>query len=671
MRLWVKWRAIGVIIAGVAMLASHEASAQRRVGLGTWDGTLEFGVEGEHLRTKTEGAPDTNSSRNRYDERLTVRNTGGFILDPRFWSSSFSGSFGLFQEQDRFDSTDTSRSGRLFGYSFDSVILAEKPYTVTIFTSRNENVVSREFGGRSDITFENRGGTFRLREDSFLQDLGFSYFTSTLGARQELTKEDTTVLGQTFKRDEVRTVVTYEGSKGFETSDLALQYEFTDLDDKDNPHVAFQSHSADLTHNLDFGANLNRRWNSRLNYFTRGGLAQNTFFSADEELRIDHFENLFTDYRYLFTRFEAQTGVTTTHNGTVRAQHRLYQNLTTALTGEGRLQDLPTGERTIYAGQIDLDYQRSLPWNGRAFAGTGARYQVDDNRFRVSRIDVVDEPHAAPTPLGGSTGFTLANSFVIPSTIVMVDTRGGARLPTTLGVDYIIIQEGDFTKIIPLAGSPVILPGDPLVVSYSSEVNPSIKFSTVSLRGNLGVDFRWIAFSFAHDQSDQALQSGRDGRFIEDRSMDTVRLELRGDWEQLRAVASAEYRVRGGTRLAFTSRDFGQLLVLRAPFDLVMSLSAQETFTDFTIPERRSTTFSTRGDATWSPLPGLFVTGFASFLSFDQSDLPFETVREAGVRVRWTFGKLDVTPGFTRTERERGTVKTDDLRFDFKVIRRF
>lgn len=659
-------------------LLPHEAGAQRRFGLGTWEGALgtwegalEFGFDWERQQTKTDGGTDSKSARNRYDERLTVRNTGAYFLDPRLYSGNFSGTFGLFQEQDRFDHTDSSLSGTLLGYSFDSAILPEKPYSAALFTNWNQNILSREFGGRTEISFENRGGTFRLREDSFLKDLGFPYLTSLLGARHELTKEETRVLGQTFRRDETRTVVNYEGSKGFETSDLSLRYEFTDLADKEHPISDFQSHSADLSYSLDFGENLNRRWDSRLHYLTRSGLARDTFLSMDEALRIDHYENLFTDYRYLLSRVETDVEATTTQTGTFRAQHRLYRSLTSAFTAQGTLQDLPNGERTSYAGQFDLDYQRTVPWNGRMFAGTGIRYQVDDNRFTVSSVSVVDESHTAPTPLGGGAGFTLANAFVITSTIVVVDTRGGARLATTRGVDYVTAQEGDSTKIVPLAGSPVILAGDPLAVSYSYEVDPSLKFSIVSWRGTVGADFRWIAVSLAHEQSDQTLLSGRDGRFLEDRTVDTARLDLRGDWERVRALASARYQVQDSTRLAFTLWEFGQLLTVRAPFDVVLGLTAQETFTDFTLPERRSRSLATRGDLTWSPLPGLFVNGFAGLQAFEESQLPSETVREAGVRVRWTYGKLDVTPNFTWKTRERGATETNDLRFEIRVIRRF
>jgi len=36
-----------------------------------------------------------------------------------------------------------------------------------------------------------------------------------------------------------------------------------------------------------------------------------------------------------------------------------------------------------------------------------------------------------------------------------------------LGLDYDISPEGSLTKIIPLAASPVIQPGDPVEVSYT------------------------------------------------------------------------------------------------------------------------------------------------------------------------------------------------------------
>jgi len=186
----------------IAVLGVTEARAEPLFTLGTWEGALEAQFGWDRLRTTTQGGSETKSAITRYTERLTIRNNGAYILDPGFWTSTVSGTVGLFQEQDRFDGSSISRDGTLLGYSLDSVILGNKPYTGTIFARRNQSILAREFGGRTDLTLETRGGTFSLREDSVLEDLGIRHLSSVLGARQERTVEDTTVLGQTFRRDE-------------------------------------------------------------------------------------------------------------------------------------------------------------------------------------------------------------------------------------------------------------------------------------------------------------------------------------------------------------------------------------------------------------------------------------------------------------------------------------
>ncbi len=651
------------------MLAADEAAA-RPFGLGSFGADAEVRFERDDQETKI-GGTSSEFRRTRYEEQLGLRNRGFFLVDPRLFTGNLEGRFGLVQEDERVDGGARLRNGTLLGYAFDGAILSDKPYVVTLFANRNQSVLTREFGGRSEITFENLGATFRLREDSVLQDLGFPHFGSVVGARQERLKEETTVLGRTVRRDEVRTVLSYEAHKGFETSDLDLRYEFADLDDRAGVIGSFRTHTAGLTYSLDFGPTLNDRWDSRLQLLNRTGRHPATFLSADEELRLDHHERLFTDYRYLFSRNDTQAGDTTTHTGIALLQHRLYESLTSRVAASGTLQDFPTGDRISYYGEADFAYRRAIPGRGQLVAGTGARYQIDDNRFSLPLVAVIDEPHTAPAPRGGSAGFLLNNSFVVVSTIEVVDTRGGARLPATLGVDYVLVQEGDFTKIVPLASSLVILDGDPLLVSYSFEVNPSLKFSTLSWHGSAGVDYRWIALTAAHEQSDETRLSGRDGRFLDDRRRETVRLDLRGDWDRVQAAAAAEYQVEDSTRLDFTAWQFSQSVSYRPFLDLLLSLSGQESFTEFARPRRRTEALSTRGTLDWSPLTGLFVTGFVGLRLFDDSEVPSETVREAGLRARWTFGKLEVAPTFTWSDRERGATETTDLRVDVRVIRRF
>lgn len=648
-----------------------EAAAQPVFGFGAWGGEVELGYERERQETRAPGSPDIEVDRTRYNERLGIRNNGFYLLDPRLVTGNLGFTVDFVQEQTRLDGQETTQDGKLTGYAFDTGFFLAMPYSASLFANRNQNLINHEFGGRSEITYENHGASFRLREDGFLKDAGIPYFSSIVGVRQERTREGATVLGNRFQRDEQRNAVSLEANKGFETADLGLHLEATDVEDRARPGSAFETRTTSLTYSLDFGPTLNRRWDSRVYYFDRTNGGRNTFVTLDERLRLDHHENLTTDYRYLLARIEVPSGETATHTGTVHAQQRLYRDLTTDYTLQGQRQELPDGERTQYAGQLDLNYQRTFRPERRVYARLGGRHQIDDNDLATSRIDVVDEPHAAPSPLGAGAGFTLANPFVIASTIVVVDARGGGRLPTTLGIDYDVVVEGDLTKIVPLPTSPVIQAGDPLLVSYAFQVAPNIRFSTASWWLGGGIDFRWIAVSVLHEQSDQTLLSGQDERFLEDRRTDTAQFELRGDWGRTQARANAAYQAFDSTRLEYTRLQYGEFLYYRPRFDLVLGLAAEQSFTDFALPVRASETRSVRATLDWFAPRGWYITVFAGTRTFEDSELPTETVHEAGARGRRIYGKLEVAPAITWSDRRRGEVEITDTRFDLRAIRRF
>lgn len=644
---------------------------ERWVTLGTWAGEVEMGYETERQQTRSEGNPQLELRRRRHRERLGIRNQGFSILDPRLFTGNLGLTFDLIQDRDRSDGIETSRKAKLTGYSFDSTLFAEKPYSATLFANRNQNFLTQPFGGRTEISYENRGAAFRLREDSVLRDWGIPYFNSTLRAYQEHTNESTTGLGQAFRRDELRNVLSFDGHKGFETADLDLHYEINNLNNAAFPAGSFETRTANLAYSQDFGPNLNRRFDSRLFYVTRTGQSPTTFLTADEHVRIDHDKNLSTDYRYLLTRVGTLAGATVTHNGIFHLQHRLYRNLATNALLSGSRQELPTGVRSSNAGQLDFKYQRGLPWNGHVFAHTGGRYQLDDNRLTVSRIDVIDESHDAPGSFGAGAGFLLNQAFIVTSTIVVVDTRGGARLPTTLGVDYDIVPEANFIRIVPLPTSLIIQPGDPLAISYAYEVDPSINYTTASRWLNAGVDFRWFASSFAHEQSDQRLRSGRDSRFLEDRRKDTARFELRGAWKAFQGQAGVTYLRYDSTRLAYTQQRYDQLVSFRPRSTFFLAFNAEQSSTEYTLPMRHSDTRSARLTLDWFAPGGWWTTALIGRRVFKDTLLPTDAVNEASLRARLTYGKLEFVTTLTLSDRTRGTFQTTDRRLDARLIRRF
>jgi hypothetical protein len=425
MRVTWGWRraVLGWVVWALTLCVARPVNAQARWGLGWWQGDTTFFLDWENQNDKRSQA--------RYEtilfqERAGLRTAGAFLVDPRLLTLNLGGSFGLSQEEPLAVDNNALRvgNGTLSGYALEALILSEKTYPVTLFATRNQTTLTQGFGGRSDVTFESQGGIFELREGNFLKDYGWLNFSALLDIRQEHLNEDSSVFGSPFKRDETRNIVRYNAHKGGETSDLDLRYELNDVSDPLNPTNVFDSNTVRAAHSLDFGPTLNRRLDSVFYYFDRTGSAPGSFLSVDEGLHLDHHSDLATDYHYMFSQSDSEAGVTTTQAGRAGLIHHLYHALTTILDARGGYQRFPTGDKSLYGGQADLDYERRLPWHGQFSLNTATGYQVDDNNFTASQIEVVNEPHTAPPVFGAGAGFTLDNSFVLTDTIVMVDVRG-------------------------------------------------------------------------------------------------------------------------------------------------------------------------------------------------------------------------------------------------------
>ncbi len=650
-KVWISLRSTpGWVTAALILCATHAANAQARWGLGRWQGEGTFFLDYEKQ--------DNKSLQMKYEtilfqERLGLRNVGAFILDPRFLTLNLGGSFGGSQEDALVSGTTPLRvgNGTLYDYDFDGLFLADEPYPVRVFATRTESVLTQGFGGRSDTSVESHGGTFEMRDNSFLKDYGLLNFASFLDVHQEVLNEDSSVFGTPFKRDETRNVVAYHATKGGENSDADLRYEFNDVNDPDNPTDIFDSHTIYATHSLDFGPTLNRRLDSVFYYFTRSGAQPGSYTSFDEGLHIDHNTDLATNYRYDFSRSDSDPGATTTNAASFSLLQNLYRTLISTVDVRGMRQDFPTGNRTTYGGQGGLDYHRALPWSGQLFATTYLGYQIDDNSFSSSQIDVVDEPHTAPPVFGAGAGFDLNNPFVLTDTIVMVDVRGGSRLPTVLNVDYEIVPDGSLTKIVPLPGSPVIRPGDPLQVSYAFNVDSSIKYSTTTLNARTGVDFPWFAVAYEHALSDQTRLAGTPSpQFLINQNLDRFKLELRHEWDRFRAQSSVAYEILRSTVVDSNALRFDQILMYQPRPDLVVQFNGDQYFVDYPGQHRRTDSYLARGTIEWFTPVGITVSTFSGYRAYQDTGVPSDQIIDTGVRARWTYHRFEISPAFTWTD---------------------
>lgn len=657
-----------------SLLATGESGAQSLsdLHLGAWGGVLETDFGAERNQTHSpDGKLDVESMNRRAREGLTIRNQGFFFVDPGLATGDLALTFGLSQDREITNGIQDTRRAKLVSYAFDSSIFAALPYNGTVYANRTQNVLYAPFA-RTELALENRGVIFRLREDSPLREHGLPYLSVNVTAEQQHTREATTsVLGQAFSSDQLRNTLRAEAHKGFETADLNLHYEFADIHNTALRNASFRSQAASLDYSLDFGPALNRRSDTRLFFSTRSGVSPISVFTADQSVHIDHQENFSTGYRYLLARTSTLAGTPTSQSGTFDLRHVLYQNLTTTAQLTGSHQQIPAGTLDSYGGQLGFRYQRNLPWDGRVFAGTSGRVAFNNNQLLASQISVTDEGQNAPSSLGAGAGFLLNQSFVVASSIVVVDTRSGARLPATLGTDYEIFPEGNLYRIVPLATSAVIRAGDPLAVSYEYEVDPTLKYRSTSRAVSGGVDFRWIALSFGHEVSDQTPISGHNHGFLQDVRRDTAQLELRGTWKAIQGQASAGYVRYDSSRLAYTEQRYAGLVSFRPTRSLALSFRADLTTTDFTLPVHQTDARSGQFTLDWYALGGWTTTALVGRRVYKDSLQPMETINEASLKARLVYGLLDITSTFTASDRRRGGFETTLWRLALIAIRRF
>ena len=257
----------------------------------------------------------------------------------------------------------------------------------------------------------------------------------------------------------------------------------------------------------------------------------------------------------------------------------------------------------------------------------------------------------------------------------MYDTAHGGRVLTQLGVDYIIQAEAQLTKIVILATSLKILPGDPLEVSYSYVVGPDGRYSTTSLSGDAGVTFGWISLLGAYQESKQSMQSGVGAQYLYDTHQETAELDLHKDWEWVDARGSALYEVfhtqsQAAGAFDYTLQSYGEYLSFRPGWSTTLNLDGNEMYTDYTVaPTRHNSDLDFEAALDRFLTSGNYFTVFARARQATETDYPTETDYEAGVRGNFRYGKIFIWPWFSWIDRKYGPTKTNDPHIMIKIGR--
>jgi len=574
-------------------------------------------------------------------EILTLRN-GGAILDPRLVNFTFGGSYGYYNNW----ATGDTQRGALLGYDFTANVLPERPYSLTFFSNRSQNFYSREAPGVTQILNENFGGT--LLADAL-------YIPSSLRFRREYRDEESQGFGfaSNSQRD-IRNILTYEGLRGWLNSELELRYELTDDQNISSggvgsaPNLSFRRHDAALNYSLDFGPELNRRWDSRVRFMAQNGVTDITTLNINEWLRIEHQENFLTNYRYAFTNTRTQDGSAFAHDLALGLEHHLYRNLVTTYEVENDYQTLSAGAKEMIRNGVNFIYTKRLPLDGQLNASLGGGLAYETDRFSGSESFAPQETHTAASPF--AQPISLNNPLVNATSVVVTKTATGPlpagcippvdpSIPLVAGRDYVLQTVGNTTEIKPLPCfglNPGINPGDTIAVDYRFSLPSSpLAFTTTTWHTNLSVDYGWIRPYFMHSQSNQALVSGSDSRFLNNERSDSLGIEFRYDTGRLHSRFLSEGQGYASTRTKYQGIRFNQIVGFTIRPDLTLMFNGDEALTAFTLP--RHQTLSAMGSATfsYSPIPSIVAEVFAVLRALNDNSSENERSREAGIRLRW------------------------------------
>lgn len=642
--------------------------------LGTWDGSLETVTEWDRRGLSRANAEQSRFEHRHADERLTLRNSGASVYDPRLLTLSLGGTFGLAQDRLTADAEHSSNDAKLYGYNASAGVLQEQPLSLNVFANRNESTVSRELAGQSRITNENRGGTLFARRLPI---------PSTLIFRQESDDEESRVANVIARRADRRNIVRYEGQRGWADSEMDITYEFVDDVDRIFPKLGFKSHNGQVNYSLDFGEELDRHWDSRLHVSNRSGLTESTIWTANESLRVEHTDRLKSEYRYFFVRTETRSGDTTLHDTAADLRHRLGESLATTAGLGGSRQTLLSGEKDIGRSQLDFVYTKRLPLDGRLSLPFGGRVQYEDDRFKTTEASVSQESHTAATPV--ASAIPLANRFVVAASIAVTKTAVGplppgcvppAGPPTPLagGVDYTVRTAQGVTEIVPIpcaGATPGVNPGDTIAVDYRFSVSPSLTFMTDVVHAGLSIDYRWFRVFANYQRSKQSLIAGRDDAFLNSEQSTGAGAELRYDGNRLHASLSGEARQFSSTRVRYDTLRTGGRANLVILEGLTLNLDADQTTTEFRGQRRQTQSQVARIGLTYILGSGLSVSAIGGVRRLTDTAQPADQTAEARVSLRWHFRKIEVSPSLEYFERQRGETDSTEYRVLIRTIRRF
>ncbi|HVT88470.1 MAG TPA: hypothetical protein VHD56_06425, partial [Tepidisphaeraceae bacterium] len=542
--------------------------------LGNYHGSLEllYRNQNDQIDPK-DGSPKSEFNEDRFQETLSLSSNGA-IYHPNLVELNLAGSFGL--TQDRIDATGQSDSqfGTIYDWDASATILRKEIAPLTLYTRRNNQLISRELGPTLESTVTTAGAIWDIRSKSI---------PTRIEAYHSEQEQTGPADAGNFNLSQY-TVVWHSEAHPTTNQLLSWDYSFNSVDEQtaDLASDSFMTHDASLVHSVDFGKDRRSNLTSSLNYFDQSGDFDLQRMRLNERLRVHHSDTFETRYDYSLDQQSFSGTDQTTNRATAGFLHKLYKSLTT--TGEIGGQQITRSDdaNTIEVfADLNFDYRKKVPF-GKLSSALGVSWDRQENDDRSGTTQIFDQPlaFADPAPI------ILPRAGIPPGSVNITDAMG--LVVYRPGLDYTLRSFPDHLEIDRIIGGS-IANGQTVLVDYqlSPEAANTVTNNGFNISARYDIDqgaLKGLAIYARYRKQDQTIDASSTSLLIPNSFDDTIYGVEYSIWH---VIVSAERENYDATISPFDATRFDARYTQRLNPDTTATVNANYTTLNYTDEDNR------------------------------------------------------------------------------------
>jgi hypothetical protein len=352
-----------------------------------------------------------------------------------------------------------------------------------------------------------------------------------------------------------------------------------------------------------------------------------------EVLRLQHRENLRSEYTYRLTDRSTGAADSRSHFSQGTLRHQLFESLTSI----GDVQFQTTGDEsrgfdsrfTRFGGGFDESYTKRIGTGSRLNLGVASHLFLNDEESSGNALQVIDEA----VRLSDQSPSLLARPLVGQGSVVVTGRDG--VIPFLRDLDYQLFPRGDFTEIRRVIGG-AIPANSTVLVDYVAGGQPSEQFENTETSAYA----RYATFGdrlAIYGSLDDIQYYGTNSDIRQDLHRLTIGAEAGPRWSK----TGIEYEDNDSSTFPYTSTRVFERLSTQLPGSSSASINISQQWRDFPESGQNEKTRSIIGNLRTHPFRFLSADFAAGSLQEDRATEDRDRIT-ARASLKYRFGKLEV-----------------------------